>query len=70
VNAVGPGPIFAPFHARRIAAAGVTVEQNSVKAALRTIPKRPGRAEEVAAAILFLVLMGADIRPCWSLASA
>jgi NAD(P)-dependent dehydrogenase (short-subunit alcohol dehydrogenase family) len=22
VNAVGPGPIFAPFHARRIAAAG------------------------------------------------
>ena len=27
VNAVGPGPIFTPFHARRIAAAGETVEQ-------------------------------------------
>jgi hypothetical protein len=26
VNAVGPGPIFTPFHARRIAAAGETVE--------------------------------------------
>ena len=27
VNAVGPGPIFTPFHQRRIAAAGETVEQ-------------------------------------------
>jgi NAD(P)-dependent dehydrogenase (short-subunit alcohol dehydrogenase family) len=26
VNAVGPGPIFTPFHQRRIAAAGETVE--------------------------------------------
>ena len=54
VNAVGPGPIFTPFHARRIAAAGETVEQYNAKAAQGTMMKRPGRAEEVAAAILFL----------------
>jgi NAD(P)-dependent dehydrogenase (short-subunit alcohol dehydrogenase family) len=54
VNAVGPGPIFTPFHARRIAAAGQTVEQYNERAAAGTMMKRPGRAEEVAAAILFL----------------
>ena len=54
VNAVGPGPIFTPFHARRIAAAGKTVEQYNARAAQGTMLKRPGRAEEVAAAILFL----------------
>ena len=54
VNAVGPGPIFTPFHARRIAAAGETVEQYNAKAAQGTMLKRPGRPEEVAAAILFL----------------
>ncbi|MBV8168416.1 MAG: SDR family oxidoreductase [Alphaproteobacteria bacterium] len=54
VNAVGPGPIFTPFHARRIAAAGETVEQYNEKAARGTMLRRPGRAEEVAAAILFL----------------
>ena len=54
VNAVGPGPIFTPFHARRIAAAGETVEQYNARAAQGTMLKRPGRAEEVAAAILFL----------------
>jgi 2-hydroxycyclohexanecarboxyl-CoA dehydrogenase len=54
VNAVGPGPIFTPFHARLIAAAGETVEQYNAKAAQGTMLKRPGRAEEVAAAILFL----------------
>jgi 2-hydroxycyclohexanecarboxyl-CoA dehydrogenase len=54
VNAVGPGPIFTPFHERRIAAAGETVEQYNAKAAQGTMIKRPGRAEEVAAAILFL----------------
>jgi NAD(P)-dependent dehydrogenase (short-subunit alcohol dehydrogenase family) len=53
VNAVGPGPIFTPFHQRRIAAAGETVEQYNAKAAQVTMLKRPGRAEEVAAAILF-----------------
>ena len=54
VNAVGPGPIFTPFHERRIAAAGETVEQYNAQAARGTMLKRPGRAEEVAAAILFL----------------
>jgi NAD(P)-dependent dehydrogenase (short-subunit alcohol dehydrogenase family) len=54
VNAVGPGPIFTSFHQRRIAAAGETVEQYNAKAAQGTMLKRPGRAEEVAAAILFL----------------
>ena len=54
VNAVGPGPIFTPFHARRIEAAGETVEQYNAKAAAGTMMKRPGRAEEVASAILFL----------------
>jgi len=54
VNAVGPGPIFTPFHARRIAAAGQTVEEYNAHAAAGTMMKRPGRAEEVANAILFL----------------
>ena len=39
---------------RRIAAAGETVERYNAKAAQGTMLKRPGRAEEVAAAILFL----------------
>ena len=46
VNAVGPGPIFTPFHQRRIAAAGETVEQYNAKAAQGTMLKRPGRAED------------------------
>jgi 2-hydroxycyclohexanecarboxyl-CoA dehydrogenase len=54
VNAVGPGPIFTPFHQRRIEAAGETVAQYNARAAQGTMMKRPGRAEEVAAAILFL----------------
>ncbi len=53
-NAVGPGPIFTPFHARRIAAAGQTVAQYNEDAATRTMLRRPGTAEEVAACILFL----------------
>jgi NAD(P)-dependent dehydrogenase (short-subunit alcohol dehydrogenase family) len=53
-NAVCPGPIFTPFHARRIAAAGQTVEQYNKDAAAGTMLKRPGRSEEMAACILFL----------------
>src|ERR1700739_3556269 len=53
-TAAGPGPIFTRFHQRRIAAAGETVEQYNARAAQGTMLKRPGRAEEVAAAILFL----------------
>src|SRR6266702_3432174 len=44
VNAVGPGPIFTPFHQRRIVAAGETVEQYNAKATQGTMLKRPGRA--------------------------
>jgi NAD(P)-dependent dehydrogenase (short-subunit alcohol dehydrogenase family) len=54
VNAVCPGPIFTPFHARRLEAAGQTVAQYNDDAASRTMLKRPGTAEEVAACILFL----------------
>jgi 2-hydroxycyclohexanecarboxyl-CoA dehydrogenase len=54
VNAVCPGPIFTPFHARRLEAAGQTVAQYNEDAASRTMLKRPGAAEEVAACILFL----------------
>ena len=54
VNAVGPGPIFTPFHQNRIAAAGQSIEQYNARAAQGTMMQRPGRAEEVAAAILFL----------------
>jgi 2-hydroxycyclohexanecarboxyl-CoA dehydrogenase len=53
-NAVCPGPIFTPFHARRLQAAGKTVAQYNEDAASRTMLKRPGTAEEVAACILFL----------------
>ena len=45
MNADGPGPIFTPFHARRIAAAGETVEQDNASAAQAAGLKRPGRAE-------------------------
>lgn len=54
VNAVCPGPIFTPFHARRIEAAGQTVEDYNADAASRTMLQRPGTAEEVAAGIAFL----------------
>ena len=54
VNAVCPGPIFTPFHARRLQTAGQTIEQYRTDAASRTMLKRPGTPEEVAACILFL----------------
>lgn len=53
-NAVCPGPIFTPFHARRIAAAGRSVESYNEDAAGRTMLRRPGTADEVASCILFL----------------
>jgi meso-butanediol dehydrogenase / (S,S)-butanediol dehydrogenase / diacetyl reductase len=54
VNAVCPGPIFTPFHAQRIEAAGQSVEDYNQDAASRTMLQRPGTAEEVAACITFL----------------
>lgn len=54
VNAVCPGPIFTPFHARRIEAAGKSIQDYNEDAAIRTMLRRPGTADEVAACILFL----------------
>lgn len=48
MNAGGPGPVFTPFHARRVAASGETVEQDNAKAAAGTMLKHPGSAEEAA----------------------
>ena len=53
-NAVCPGSIFTPFHARRIAAAGQSVEDYNADAAARCMLKRPGTADEVANCVLFL----------------
>ena len=54
VNAVCPGSIFTPFHAKRIAGEGKTVEQYNESAAQLRRMKRPGTSEEIASAILFL----------------
>ena len=54
VNAVCPGPIYTPFHERRIREMGRTFEQYREDAARGTLLRRPGTPEEVAACILFL----------------
>jgi NAD(P)-dependent dehydrogenase (short-subunit alcohol dehydrogenase family) len=54
VNAVGPGPIFTPFHERRALAAGQTLEAFKEEFGRATMLKRPGTPQEVAACILFL----------------
>ena len=54
VNAVCPGPIFTPFHEKRIQALGRTLDQYREDAAKSTMLRRPGTPEEVAACILFL----------------
>jgi NAD(P)-dependent dehydrogenase (short-subunit alcohol dehydrogenase family) len=54
VNAVCPGPIYTPFHEKRIQALGRTFEQYREDAAKGTLLRRPGRPDEVAACILFL----------------
>jgi meso-butanediol dehydrogenase / (S,S)-butanediol dehydrogenase / diacetyl reductase len=54
VNAVCPGPIYTPFHERRIRELGRTLEQYREDAARGTMLRRPGTPEEVAACILFL----------------
>src|SRR5204863_3766572 len=48
VNAVCPGPIFTPFHEKRIRELGRTLERYREDAAKSTILKRPGTPEEVA----------------------
>jgi NAD(P)-dependent dehydrogenase (short-subunit alcohol dehydrogenase family) len=54
VNAVCPGPIYTPFHEKRIQALGRTFEQYREDAAKSTLLRRPGTPDEVAACILFL----------------
>jgi NAD(P)-dependent dehydrogenase (short-subunit alcohol dehydrogenase family) len=54
VNAVCPGPIYTPFHEKRIQALGRTFEQYREDAAKGTLLRRHGTPEEVAACILFL----------------
>ena len=51
---VCPGPILTPFHERRIAAAGKTLDEYRAEASARTMLKRPGTPQEVAACVLFL----------------
>src|SRR5205809_888913 len=45
VNAVCPGPIYTPFHAKRIQALGRTFEQYREDAAKSTLLQRPGTPE-------------------------
>jgi NAD(P)-dependent dehydrogenase (short-subunit alcohol dehydrogenase family) len=54
VNAVCPGPIYTPFHERRIREQGRTFDQYREDAAKGTLMRRHGTPEEVAACILFL----------------
>jgi meso-butanediol dehydrogenase / (S,S)-butanediol dehydrogenase / diacetyl reductase len=54
VNAVCPGPIYTPFHEKRIRELGRTFEQYREDAAKGTMLRRHGTPEEVAASILFL----------------
>ena len=54
VNAVGPGPIFTPFHERRAEALGQTPESYVEAFGAETMMKRPGTAREVANGIAFL----------------
>ena len=54
VNAVGPGPIFTPFHKQRATDAGLTAEQYRDRFGASTMLKRPAEPTEVASAITFL----------------
>jgi len=54
VNAVGPGPIYTPFHQQRAADASLSQDEYRAKFGAQTMLKRPAEAEEVANAITFL----------------
>ena len=54
VNAVGPGPIFTPFHERRAETLGKTRDAYVEDFGAETMLKRPGRARDVANGIAFL----------------
>lgn len=54
VNAVGPGPIFTPFHEQRAKTLGQTNEEYVAAFGADTMMNRPGTAREVANGIVFL----------------
>lgn len=54
VNAVSPGPVFTPFHEKRAAAIGKSVEEFVKGFGSGGMLKRPARPEELAACILFM----------------
>jgi NAD(P)-dependent dehydrogenase (short-subunit alcohol dehydrogenase family) len=54
VNAVGPGPIFTPFHENRARDAGRELDEFVEEFGRDTMLKRPGTPREVANCILFL----------------
>ena len=54
VNAVGPGPIFTPFHERRAETLGKSRDAYVEDFGAETMLKRPGRARDVANGIAFL----------------
>ena len=54
VNAVGPGPVFTPFHERRAETLGKTREEYVETFGADTMLKRPGTARDIANGIAFL----------------
>jgi len=54
VNAVGPGPIFTPYHERRAGELGQTRASYIEAFGAETMMKRPGTAREIANGIAFL----------------
>ncbi len=54
VNAVGPGPIYTPFHERRALDASRELDEFREEFGKDTILNRPGTPREVANCILFL----------------
>ena len=54
VNAVGPGPIFTPYHERRAEDLGQTHQSYIAEFGAETMMKRPGTAREIANGIAFL----------------
>ena len=54
VNAVGPGPIYTPFHENRARNAGRQLDEFREEFGQDTILNRPGTPREVANCILFL----------------
>lgn len=52
--AIGPGPVYTPFHEQRARDAGQTDDEFKTEFGLDTMLKRPATADEIANAILFV----------------